>query len=215
MLPHVMEFTEEPSEDQIPYDLPHTLPPLRSKKEDGFLTGEGGSVVHYDPMEDQPDCSSLKSLPYNQHQQAEFTPDFLINDNSSSSTSDDDNKSLGGSSPFSLQSRSHPSPKEDQEDSLYPLPLHKDYHVFITHSTGDFDLVNNKLIHPLMNSKLKVTSSFAFKEGGDYNNDAIKHAMRRSCSILIGISESYRRSERYVLLTCGVSLFISICLSLV
>lgn len=194
---------DEPSKPIDPEtdDLPMTLPPLKSCSS---YTTDPTDQESMDTHLTQSNPSTLKSL-LSPNQQQELTPDFLINNDSSltDTSEDEDHKSSGGYSPFMDTGSTPRVPQPHHVTSYreYPLPPDKEYHVFITHSTGDLDMVYHKLKKPLVNcyhQKIQVTNSSEFKEGDDYNNDAIKKAMRRSCAILIGISDKYLRSERYV-----------------
>ena len=80
----------------------------------------------------------------------------------------------------------------------YPLPCDKEYHVFVTHSSHDTQLVKTKLIEPLTTPPyhMRVSCSSDFMVESGYNNDAIKHAMQKSCVVIVGVSEPYVQSQR-------------------
>ena len=128
---------------------------------------------------------TLKQLP---PKQEELTPDFLRTTSpcTSSNSSNDE-----------LVPHTPPSPSHTNE---YNLPYNKDYHVFVTHSTNDIPLVNHNLIDPLnrLPYNFKAVSSSDFREATsmEYNNDAIRQAMQKSCVIIIGLSETYVNSQR-------------------
>ena len=131
---------------------------------------------------------TLKQLPPKQEQEQELTPDFLRSHSPSTSSNSISDELL----PYTPPSPTH--------TNKYNLPYNKNYHVFVTHSTYDTPIVQQNLIDPLKRSpyNFKAVSSSDFMAGQEYSNDDIKEAMQHSCAVIIGLSEPYINSPRYI-----------------
>lgn len=79
------------------------------------------------------------------------------------------------------------------------LPPGKRWHLFVTHSTSESHSTESELLKPMSEKQLCVTASCRFmNKRQEYNNAAIKDAMKSSCVILVAISKHYLESSRYI-----------------
>ena len=183
--------------------LPSSLPPLQPRE--GLYNrdrpvGVARPLIQSTMETPDPSKLTLKHLPPKQGLTSGYYQDFndfeepysnpnLTSSNASSSSHDDQCHSSNNNSVSPLHGIQMP----------HPLPHNKQWHVFVSHSTGDTPTVEKELISPLRDHPhyLKVASSSNFMVDTSYNNDEIKEAIKRSCVLILAISPSYVHSDRY------------------
>lgn len=91
--------------------------------------------------------------------------------------------------------------RAEEEDIAVFLPAGKKWHMFVSHSTSDVELVKNVIIEQYEDSTRRVCASCSFMTKDQvYVNTDIKSAMNESCVIMVAISEPYINSGRLHLL---------------
>ena len=77
------------------------------------------------------------------------------------------------------------------------LPANKGWHMFVSHSTSDTQLVHESLIVPLGDTQRSVAACYNFMpDTSRYNDHEIKDAMKESVVVAIGLSPAYIHSDR-------------------
>lgn len=77
------------------------------------------------------------------------------------------------------------------------LPANKSWHMFVSHSTSDTQLVHESLIVPLGDAQRSVAACYNFMpDTSRYNDHEIKDAMKESVVVAIGLSPAYIHSDR-------------------
>lgn len=80
------------------------------------------------------------------------------------------------------------------------LPVSKEWHLFVSHSTGDKDQVRENVIVPMREKHhFKVKACYhCMPDPRRYDDKVIHKDMNNSCIVMIGLSQSYLASPRYV-----------------
>ena len=84
----------------------------------------------------------------------------------------------------------------EEEESMTRLPAGKEWHMFVTHSTSDIEVVKRQIMEPFSRGPRKATASYQYMAEGQYDNKAIQAAIRGSCLVLVTVSPPYLNSER-------------------
>ena len=80
------------------------------------------------------------------------------------------------------------------------LPAGKEWHLFVSHSTADKDLVRQNILLPMREQYyFKVRACYhCMPDPGRYDDKVIHKNMKDSCVVMIGLSPPYLASPRYV-----------------
>lgn len=81
------------------------------------------------------------------------------------------------------------------------LPAGKEWHLFVSHSTADKDLVRENVVVPMREQHhFKVKACYhCMPDPGRYDDKVIHKDMNHSCTIMIALSPPYLASPRYIL----------------
>ena len=92
------------------------------------------------------------------------------------------------------------------------LPAGKEWHLFVSHSTADKDLVRGHIVVPMREQYcFKVKACYhCMPDPKRYDDKAIQRDMNQSCIVMIALSPPYIASPRYiyVLFSLYVCLFV-------
>ena len=80
------------------------------------------------------------------------------------------------------------------------LPTGKEWHVFVSHSTADKELVRQNVVVPMREQHhYKVKACYhCMPDATRYDDKAIQRDMKNSCIIMIALSPPYLASSRYI-----------------
>lgn len=83
---------------------------------------------------------------------------------------------------------------------LAMLPAGKEWHLFVSHSTADKDVVRGNVVVPLREQHhFKVKACYhCMPNPSQYDDKAIHQDMKNSCIIMISLSPPYVTSSRYM-----------------
>ena len=94
------------------------------------------------------------------------------------------------------------------------LPVGKKWIVFVSHSTADKVWARERVVVPLRDPpyKKKVAASYHFMpDPSKYDDSGILKDMEKSCVIIIGLSNSYLNSGRWVLFVTPIPIVAATC----
>ena len=80
------------------------------------------------------------------------------------------------------------------------LPAGKEWHLFVSHSTADKDLVRESVVLPMREQHhFKVKACYhCMPDPRRYDDKEIHKDMKESCVVMIGLSPPYLASGRYI-----------------
>ena len=78
------------------------------------------------------------------------------------------------------------------------LPPGKEWHLFVSHSTADKDMVRERVVVPMREQyHFKVKASYhCMPDAGRYDDKTIQRDMHHSCIIMTTLSPPYLSSSR-------------------
>ena len=93
---------------------------------------------------------------------------------------------------------------------LAMLPAGKEWHLFVSHSTADKDLVRENILVPLRDQyHFKVKACYhCMPDPGRYDDKVIHRDIKNSCAVMIGLSPPYLASTRYILFSLILCIYL-------
>ena len=90
------------------------------------------------------------------------------------------------------------------------LPADKEWHLFVSHSTADKDLVRESIVVPMREKyHFKIKACYhCMPDPGRYDDKAIYRDIGQSCIVMIALSPPYVSSLRYTCSQCLIDVLI-------